>query len=143
MRKFTPAEAKRIHDKVIGLGDLARKGLSGHAMALVFSEIYAEVFEHERWMKKIPALQFPEHWNVRMRPPMMGAVVRFSVESGRKDSQGYPIEISVYLDCYSLLGAMDAPYWEMYPNKDGDPERYLMADTSGLLNAISRAMGEQ
>lgn len=86
--------------------------------------------EWRRWWREIPNLCFPVAWAVRMVPPVGGAVVRFEVDD----------RVSVYLDCYGVLGAMDEPYWEIYPDEHGGNSRYLMAETEGLIAAIGRAL---
>lgn len=98
-----------------------------------------EIQEYKKWAKKIPPLNFPEDWNVQIIPPFGGAVVRFVVT--RDDTPGK--SISVYLDCYSRLGAMDRPYWEIYPNHQDDTNRYFMEETDELIYGIDRALGNR
>jgi hypothetical protein len=83
-------------------------------------------------MNQIPSIKFPASWKIQVLPPFAGAVVRFKVEkpNGKK--------ISVYLDCYDNLGYMGVPYWEIYPDKDGDISRFLMKDVEDLVNAIKK-----
>jgi hypothetical protein len=107
-------------------GTLARRGFSLEGFKLRH-EIETKD-EWDRWMREIPEIVFPEGWKIRMRPPMAGAIVRF-------DCNG----ISVYLDCYGRLGAMDQPYWEIHPSEDGDCERFYMNDIKGLLDGLERA----
>jgi len=84
--------------------------------------------EWGRWSQEIPEITFPPEWRIRMRPPTVGAIVRF-------DCNG----ISVYLDCYAKLGAWNVPYWEIHPSEDGDCERFEMNDVVGLLDGLRRA----
>src|ERR1700679_2028173 len=89
-----------------------------------------------KWMHEIPFINFPSHWLVQVIPPFAAAVVRFQVR--RKDMVGEVI--SVYLDCYDMLGAMGKPYWEIYPSAGEDTERYPMEDIKGFLDGIERAL---
>jgi hypothetical protein len=89
--------------------------------------------EYDRWYKEIPFIRFPASWEVKIVPPFRGAVVRFRVRNARGK------EISVYLDCYDNLGHYGAPYWEIYPNAEGDISRYPMRDVDGLLDGIKRS----
>ena len=97
-------------------------------------------FEWKKWMNEIPAISFPAHWKVRITPPLTGAVVRFRVS--KDGSEG---EVSVYLDCYGLLGYYGEggtdPYWEIFPH-DGDTFRCDMADIKGLISAIEESLTE-
>jgi hypothetical protein len=97
---------------------------------------YDRAFEADKWFKEIPYLNFPSNWNIRMVPPSTGAVVRFHV------SKGGDTWISVYLDCYDILGFMGEPYWEIYPY-NGDTFRCPMNETDKLLEAIEYAVNEQ
>lgn len=94
-------------------------------------------FGRDFWQKKIPFLKFPEGWEILMRPPMLGAMVRFSV----RDSRSGKNEVSVYLDCHEMLGAWSKPYWEAYPGAPGgDTGRCLMEDTEELLKMIKAGL---
>lgn len=94
---------------------------------------YSTIMEHDKWFKEIPFIQFPGEWLVQITPPFNGAVVRFRVKYNNK-------EVSVYLDCYDNLGFMGYPYWEIYPNKYGDNERFEMNDIEGLMKGIERSL---
>jgi len=107
-------------------GTLARRGFDIKAFDL--SSTLERKDEWQRWTTEIPEIVFPAGWAVRMRPPTVGAIVRFNANG-----------ISVYLDCYSRLGHWDGPYWEIYPAEDGDTERYAMHDITGLLDGLERA----
>ena len=79
---------------------------------------------------KIPNLNFPKEWNVRLWPPFTGATVRFQVND----------KISVYLDMHDNLGSIGGePYWEMYPRK-GENYRVGMLDTAELMEQIQVAL---
>lgn len=85
---------------------------------------------------QMPALQFPSDWRVKIIPPFGGVLIRFTVEGPRD-------WISVYLDACEALGSMGEPYWEMYPNPEGDAERFLLNETTELFAAIQRALDAQ
>ena len=95
------------------------------------SDEMRRAFEWDRWVKEIPAINFPAEWWVKVVPPYTGAVVRFHVYPS-KDSETF---VSVYLDCYEMLGVFGKPYWEAYPIGD-DVYRCAMNDTDSLLQAI-------
>lgn len=88
-------------------------------------------FEWRKWSKEIPFIKFPNNWEVKVVPPFAGAIVRFVVNT--EDRRG----ISVYLDCYDMLGFFGEPHWEVYPDKDENNQRFKMNDIKGLLNCIS------
>lgn len=88
--------------------------------------------EWRTWVDKIPHLQFKEDWKVKVIPPFGGAIARFLVEKGGN-------RVSVYLDCYGILGAVDEPYWEVYPY-EGDVYRVLMNDTDELMKVIAEVL---
>lgn len=102
-----------------------------------------EYMNSRKWVRKIPYVQFPRTWEVAVIPPFAGACVRFLVR--RKGDGG--VGISVYLDTQHNLGLWShdeegepIPYWEMYPNKEGDVSRFDLDDIPGLLKALKRAM---
>lgn len=96
---------------------------------------YSREMEHEKWRKEIPYLKFPSDYEVQITPPFAGAVVRFCIK--KQD-----VHVSVYLDCYSQLGAVSVPYWEIYPH-DNDCFRCEMNDTEGLLKAIEESINQR
>jgi hypothetical protein len=97
--------------------------------------MYDAVFETRKWCKEIPYINFKEEWKVKIIHPFCAATVRFLVaEEGKEGNR-----VSVYLDCYSMLGCMDEPYWEVYPY-DGDTFRCKMNDTKALLDAIKHSL---
>lgn len=93
-----------------------------------------QAFEWRKWADEIPYIQFPQEWQVKVIPPFGRAVARFLVRPpgmmGPKD------RVSVYLDCYEMLGCWDGPYWEVYPYR-GDVGRCDMADVPRLLEMIA------
>lgn len=97
----------------------------------------SKAYEWDKWQQEIPYINFPEHFAVKVTPPVAGAVVRFRVADKRCIEKG---DISVYLDCYSELGAVWEPYWEIYPAADGDVSRYMMRDIDGLIAGLQEAL---
>ena len=96
---------------------------------------YHDIMESRKWSTEIPDLNFDPFWEVRVVPPFGGAVIRFYVKNmfnGRF--------VSVYLDCYAHLGAVDEPYWEIYPDKTGDASRFALHDTENLLKEIRASL---
>lgn len=94
------------------------------------------VQEYDKWVKLMPALEFPRFWKVRILPPFGGAMVRFQVVKGSA-------KVSVYFDAHGRLGAMDSPYWEIYSNDIDDNERFLLGDEKRMLIKISRSLTKQ
>ncbi len=98
-----------------------------------------EKFEWRKWTQEIPYIQFPAHWLVKAVPPIHVGVIRYWVttpELKRRDER-----VSIYLDCYDTSGCVGEPYWEIYPI-DGDCERFMMADVTGLVDGIGRALAQ-
>ena len=89
----------------------------------------------QRWQERsklIPPLQFPSDWLVKLAMPFADATARFYVKSGNRT-------VSVYFDTEgSLGGSSSQPYWEMYPNIDGNEERFLAGEEVELIDAIQR-----
>lgn len=96
---------------------------------------YDQIMETRKWSQMIPYLQFPNDWLVKIIPPFGGATIRFLV---KKDIAS----VSIYLDCYSNLGCMDEPYWEIYPYED-DTFRCPLNESETLLNAIKQSLESQ
>ena len=88
--------------------------------------------EWRDWVRKIPSINFPSDWSVRIIPAFAGAMIRFLVTKGDK-------EVSVYLDVFARLGAWDEPYWEIYPY-DNDTFRCRMEDVDTLLSKIGEVL---
>lgn len=97
---------------------------------------YESLMEHRKWAQQMPKLKLDPDWEIKIIPPFGGAVVRFVIIQGDKS-------VSVYLDCYGLIGCIDHPYWEIYPDKEGDVERYDMDDIEGLINGIRESLKSQ
>lgn len=100
---------------------------------IVLSGQIESLYEWEKWITKIPFIRFPEEWMIQIIPPSGGAIARFRVRTPGLDESDW---VSVYLDCYDLLGHFGEPYWEVYPYH-GDVGRCAMADTQELLRMIA------
>ena len=102
-----------------------------------FLKVYEveRIMEYTNWCGEIPYITFPSDWQVQVIPPFAGAVVRFKIKKG-------DASVSIYLDCYDILGCYGQPYWEVYPHED-DVFRCDMEDTETLLRAIAESIAEQ
>lgn len=93
------------------------------------------------WCTKMPKLHFKEEWEVKIIPAFGGAITRFTIDYKEN-------HISVYCDVLSRLGYMvdDAgdpiPYFEIYPNENGDCSRYLFDETEQMMKDIERLLNE-
>ena len=102
-----------------------------------------EIEREEDWQKissEIPYLSFPSHWKVKIIPPSGGALARFLILKDNTKPNGE--SLSVYLDWFSRLGCMKNPYWELYPDSDGDCSRFALEETEALIAAIKEVKGE-
>lgn len=97
-----------------------------------------ELFEWDKWREEIPFINFPERFEVKIIPPFGGAVARFQV----RDKDYKDTWVSVYLDCYDMLGYYEEPYWEIYPYKD-DTYRCGMNEVDKLVEAITLTIDNQ
>jgi hypothetical protein len=91
--------------------------------------------------KELPFFKFPPEWEVSIIPPYLWAVSRFVVKYNEWT-------VSIYLDLYNYLGFMNwgdnlntpIPYYEIYPNAEGDTSRFTLAavqkDPMILIKAI-------
>ena len=98
-----------------------------------------DAFEWEKWTKEIPYINFPERFEVKIIPPFTGAVIRFLV----RDKEYPSVNVSVYLDCYEILGIYGSPYWEIYPYIDGDTYRCGINEIDELLQVITKSIDKQ
>ena len=96
----------------------------------------ADLMDWEGWVDQIPPIPMEDGWHMKPVPPFNAAVVRFHI---RKDTYC----VSVYLDCFGILGGMDVPYWEMYPDTDDRPQRFPMQETAALSAAIAESLEHQ
>lgn len=98
--------------------------------------VYDSVFEANRWMCELPYLQFPAHWQVKIYPAFVGAVIRFRVKDAKTpDGES----ISVYFDGYNNLGIEEKPYWEVYP-VNGETSRFLLGDEDSMIAEIEKGL---
>ena len=98
--------------------------------------------EEYKWMKWVEDLNFKEDWKIKVIPPFGGAVVRFQIKH-KEDEDAW---VSVYLDCYRELGAVDEPYWEVYPYQYEDYEdvyRVILGNEDELLEKIEESLQHQ
>lgn len=96
---------------------------------------YDKEFQTREWVDCIPFIKFPDNFLVKIIPPFLGASIRFQVRI-----DGSEKVVSVYLDCYEILGASrdSLPYWEIYLlNYLEEPIRYSVWDTNGLIEGIN------
>ena len=100
----------------------------------LLAEKMSKEFEWRKWVCEIPFIKFKKDWIVQPIPPFSGAVARFRVKK-----ENYKNCVSVYLDCYKMLGYCSKPYWEVYPYDD-DVYRCEMHDTDNLISAISKSL---
>jgi hypothetical protein len=101
-------------------------------------EILRSEMEWMRWVEEIPYLEWPEGWLVKAVPPFSCAVIRYLI-TRRDIADGY--RVSVYLDCYDMLGAVFSPYWEVYPGANGPhPDRCGMDDVHELMRQIQSGL---
>jgi hypothetical protein len=95
---------------------------------------FYEMSKRQReWMNRMPPMPFQADWDVRAIPPFGGAMVRYKIAKGKAT-------VSVYMDAYDELGSMGEPYWEIYPSKDGETDRFLLAETEELIAAIGASL---
>ena len=97
------------------------------------SEEERREIKNKKLWAKIPCLNFPTDWCIKIVPPTGGVIVRFRVIKGNA-------EVSIYLDYLNY--PHNKTYWEVWPIGD-DVKRFDLLDTQGLLQAISRSIEEQ
>lgn len=100
------------------------------------STMRAYIERAENWFNmcdEIPSLQFNPEWNVQIIPPFAGAVARFIVRHNDR-------YVSVYLDWYGQLGAMQLPYYEIYPDADGETSRFGLQSTERMMQEIAKSL---
>ena len=96
----------------------------------------SEEFEWYEWVDKIPYINFPERFDVKIVPPVGGAIVRFLI----RDKKHKDAIVSVYLDCYEILGIYGEPYWEIYPDIDDSVYRCNMDNVEELIERIAKSI---
>jgi len=97
---------------------------------------HEEKMEYRKWMNEIPFIEFPKNSIVKMVPPYLGAVVRFQVANKEKPDK----TVSVYLDCYDNLAHCGHPYWEIYPDEQGNNWRCGINEVDELSAMIDLAL---
>lgn len=107
-----------------------------------------EVEKAENWrdiVSQVPYIAFPYSWKVAIVPPFAGAVARFLIRREAINEKGEKTfaSVSVYLDWHSQLGSVQEPYYELYPAKNGDTDRFLLNDTDAMIEAIEAALTAQ
>lgn len=85
------------------------------------------------WIDKMPYLRFSNKWEVQIIPPFAGALVRFCVKYKERS-------LSIYFDGYQALGYMEQPYWDVYPDTDGDPVRFLFGQEKKMMAKIKKLL---
>lgn len=85
--------------------------------------------------ERIPYLQFPVHWEIKVVRPKVGAVCRFLVRRGDLPP-GWSVSIQLWNSCGP---AIREPHWEIYPH-DYDAYVVPLANTEELLEGISEAL---
>lgn len=103
---------------------------------MLTSAKYHDLFESSKWIELIPAFNLKPDWLIQITPPVTGAIIRFRIS---KEGFRHNQDISVYLDCYDVLGIFGSPYWEAYP-VNGDVWRCAMDDVDGLMEGIERGL---
>ena len=83
----------------------------------------------------LPSFTFPPWMNIKFTYPRCGAYCRFRVWMEDEDK-----DISVYLDTKDFLGGVGEPYWELYPNIEGGCSRYLLNETSELVQELKEIL---
>jgi hypothetical protein len=100
-----------------------------------------QAYEWSKWSKEIPFIPFKPNWLVKPIPPMQQAIFRFCVTTKFMQSRNLN-HISIYLDCYDLLGSYSQPYWEIFPFHN-DTYRCAMNQVDDLVDTIQIAINEQ
>lgn len=103
---------------------------------------YDAAMEVEKWFTALPFLRFPSSWEVKIIPPMVGAVIRFRVRRVGAAMPDLCDGISIYFDGYHALGhcGHDTGYWEIYPDKQGENARFLPGEEMQMMAEIDAAL---
>jgi len=96
------------------------------------------LFEWDKWRQEIPYIKFKRDWEVRAIPPVICGIIRYNIRHTKIENSF----VSIYLDCYDLVGFYGGPYWEVYP-VGGDCERVGIMDTESLIKAVTKSFREQ
>jgi hypothetical protein len=95
------------------------------------------LLEWDKWIKEVPFISFPKKWEVQIIPPYGRKIVRFHVKL--KEFHDNPHHISVFLEVHDSFYGRE-PYWEIYPNKEGDCSRIPMNNITKLLRELKEAL---
>lgn len=106
---------------------------------------YDKEMESRKWCNELPFIDFPTHWSVKIIPAFSGAIIRFLVKEHEADDNNEADDnkfkcVSIYFDGYDNLGCFGGPHWEIYPNEDGDNQRFEASDLSSLIYAIQKSL---
>lgn len=83
--------------------------------------------------------QMPKWIRIKVYWPFGGAFARaMFYEAGVKENY-----ISAYLDVTDELGYMQKPYFEIYPNMDGDCSRFLMDEQDRMYAEIVKTLASR
>lgn len=88
------------------------------------ASLYDHTFEVMDWAEKLPYMEFPAHWQVKITPAFMSSIIRFRVK----------------FDGYNNLGCCSEPYWEIYPNSEGDNARFGLGEEKEMFKEIEKAL---
>lgn len=101
---------------------------------------YEEIHNYEYWAHNVPAFHFDKEWDVKIIPPFMDAIIRFTIDYKGK-------HISVYLDALNALGYFRdennevAPYFEYF---DGDEcYRYGVDESEKMMDDIRKFLNSE
>jgi hypothetical protein len=90
------------------------------------------ILEYHKWGNELPYLKLKEGWQIKVTPPVSGAIIRFIIKYKDK-------AVSVYFDAHEKLGSFGEPYWEMYPTcGDYDIFRFALKDHDELIDTIDK-----
>lgn len=94
---------------------------------------YAREMESYKWALKIPFIRFPMHWEVRVLPPFIGAIVRFEIRYKNAI-------VRVALDGYGMLEYSEMPQYWSITSMHTDVQTCDMNDTESLIKLIEQIL---
>ena len=92
---------------------------------------------HEGMYYDIPRL--PSWVGVKVIFPFLGAAARVMFY----DKLNEYVVVSTYLDVDNNLGHMKYPYFEIYPDKEGDVDRFYYTDQGKMYPEILKSLKKQ
>lgn len=97
-----------------------------------------DVEKNEDWdvWVGLPRLKLKEGWEIQLVPPFGGAICRALIWSGDK-------RVSIYFDALDRIGSVGSPYWEIYPDENGDNARFYTQEVDKMLEAIDRSFNSE